>query len=158
MRRGLIILLAGLLVAVAASCGYYMLRVHEPKAMLQGSSPELAWLKEEFALSDAEFERVSQLHEGYMPQCAEMCDRIASKNKELKELLGQAEGVTPEIEQTLEEANALRTECHKNMLRHFFEVSRAMPPAQGKRYLQWVQERTILSDAGMMAEGHQTHE
>jgi hypothetical protein len=33
------------------------------------------------------------------------------------------------------------------MLQHFYEVSRTMPPEQGRRYLAWVQERTILADS-----------
>jgi hypothetical protein len=39
------------------------------------------------------------------------------------------------------------------MLRHFYEVSRTMPPEEGRRYLQWVQERAFASDAGMMMPG-----
>ncbi len=30
------------------------------------------------------------------------------------------------------------------MMQHFYEVSRAMPPEQGKRYLAWVQSETLL--------------
>jgi hypothetical protein len=30
------------------------------------------------------------------------------------------------------------------MMQHFYEVSRAMPPDQGKRYLTWVQQETLL--------------
>jgi hypothetical protein len=36
------------------------------------------------------------------------------------------------------------------MLRHFYEVSRTMPPEQGRRYLAWVQERTFMCSEGMM--------
>ena len=35
------------------------------------------------------------------------------------------------------------------MLKHFFEVSRTMPPEQGRRYLTWVQEQTCLREQTM---------
>ncbi len=35
------------------------------------------------------------------------------------------------------------------MLKHFFEVSRAMSPEQGRRYLAWVQEQTCLREQMM---------
>lgn len=158
MKRGLVILLLGIAVAIGGFCAFYMSAVHRQKAALHGNAPELAWLKDEFELSDAEWQRVAQLHDGYLPKCAEMCERINKKNAELKQLLGSAEAMTPGIEAKLREANELRVECHRNMLAHFFEVSRAMPPAQGKRYLQWMHDRTILHPAGAMVEGHQTHD
>jgi hypothetical protein len=33
------------------------------------------------------------------------------------------------------------------MLQHFYDVSRTMPPEQGKRYLAWVQQQTVASDS-----------
>ena len=55
--------------------------------------------------------------------------------------------MTPQIESLLNESAQLRAECQAKMLQHFYEVSRAMPPAQGKRYLAWVHQQTILSDS-----------
>ncbi|MBA4149626.1 MAG: hypothetical protein H0X66_16060 [Verrucomicrobia bacterium] len=158
MRRPIIILLSGIVLAVAAFCGFYFSTTAYQRSMLQSDAPELAWLKQEFHLSDSEFQRVSQLHEGYLPHCAEMCSRIAAKNEELETLLKTAETLTPEIEEKLREANDLRFECQRGMLQHFFQVSRAMPPEQGKRYLEWVQQRTLLGHGGMMSESHGAHE
>jgi hypothetical protein len=59
--------------------------------------------------------------------------------------------MTPEIEAAVAESARLRGECQRNMLKHFYEVSRTMPPEQGRRYLAWVQERTCLSGEGMMS-------
>ncbi len=39
------------------------------RAEMCSPAPELAWLKQEFKLDDAQFERVRQLHAGYLPQC-----------------------------------------------------------------------------------------
>jgi hypothetical protein len=63
--------------------------------------------------------------------------------------LDQTNALTPEIEKTLSEAAELRLECQRAMLKHFIEVSKTMPPSQGKRYLVWVEEKTFLPDYGM---------
>jgi hypothetical protein len=107
----------------------------------------LAWLKKEFHLSDDEFTRISKMHESYLAGCAERCRQIDERNAELKRLLAATNTVTLEIERVLGESAQLRAECQKQMLQHFYEVSRTMPVEQGRRYLDWVQEQTILSDS-----------
>src|SRR5438067_2141704 len=82
--------------------------------------------------------QVVQLHDAYRPQCAEMCRRIDEQNARVQQLLAATNAVTPEIKEALAEAARLRAECETAMLQHFYEVSRQMPPAQGKRYLVWV--------------------
>jgi Spy/CpxP family protein refolding chaperone len=149
MRRSASILAAGLLLGVAAYICFYAAGTASHPAMSSGDVPETAWLKREFRLSDADFKRITELHAAYQPQCAEMCRRIDAKNAELEELLSKAATLTPEIELKLEEAGQLRVQCQKNMLRHFLEVSRSMPPEQGARYLAWVTEKTLLPDHKM---------
>lgn len=158
MLRSITILAAGLAVGGAAYLCLYSAATSSRREMLQGKNPELLWLKKEFNLSDAEFERVSRLHEGYLPQCAEMCQRIEAKNAALRQSLAQTNVLTAEIERQLEEASQLRLECQKRMLQHFYEVSRTMKPEPGKRYLAWVQERTFLPDHGMAHDPERVHE
>ena len=112
--------------------------------MDQSSHPELAWLKHEYHLTDAQFAQVAQLHDAYRPKCAEMCRRIDDQNAKVQQLLASTNTVTPEIKQALTKAAQLRVECQSAMMQHFYEVSRAMPPEQGKRYLSWVQQDTLL--------------
>lgn len=107
------------------------------------STDELVWLRDEFRLGDAEFARIRQLHDGYMPKCDEMCRRIGTANRELSELLAANTNVTAAVTQKLAEVSALRAECQANMLRHFFEISHAMPPAQGDRYLAEMKRLTL---------------
>jgi hypothetical protein len=90
-----------------------------------------------------------------------MCRRIAAKNTEIRDLLSQAKTVTPEIERKLAEAAQIRADCQKQMLQHFYQVSQTMPPTQGKRYLEWIQEKTFLAGYGMMHQpppSHPAHE
>lgn len=149
MNRGAIILLMGLVAAVTAYCALYYGRTHEERKLLEAPAPELAWLKKEFQLSDAEFERVAKLHDGYLPRCEELCRQIAGRNRELKQLVASTNVDARAVEEKLKEVGELRVQCQKNMFNHFLEVSRQMPPEQGKRYLQWVQQQTLAPEHGM---------
>jgi hypothetical protein len=146
MRRAWLIVVGGLVLALAAYFGAYYACTARSHSLESTNSPELAWLKDEFHLTNEEFARINQMHEAYLAGCAERCRRIDEKNADLKRLLASTNAVTPQIEQTLGEAARLRAECQKQMLQHFYEVSRTMPEEQGKRYLDWVQAQTILSD------------
>lgn len=157
MKRSWVILAMGSVLAVAAFLGFYYLGTASSRKLERSPEPELAWLQQEFHLSDAEFNRLSEMHQGYLEACAERCRKIDEVNARLKELLAATNSITPEIEQTLAQAAQLRAKCQAEMLRHFYEVSHAMPPEQGKRYLAWVQAQTILPDTHSQM-GHGGHE
>ena len=149
MKRGLLILIFGLLTAAVAYFCSYQVGISAARKLQKTDQPELAWLQQEFKLSDQEFKRISELHAAYLPHCAEMCRRIDEQNTKLRNLLAAADQMTGEIEAAIAESARLRGECQRDMLNHFFEVSRTMPPEQGKRYLAWVQERTLPATTGM---------
>jgi hypothetical protein len=155
MKRAVGILIMGLVVAMAGYCALYYSATREQRQILESPAPELAWLKREFQLGGTEFERVAKLHEGYMPRCAEFCRRIAEKNSELQQLVASTNINSAAVEQKLQEAGELRVQCQQNMFKHFLEVSRQMPPAQGWRYLQWVGQRTLTPEHDM-ARRHDT--
>ena len=106
-------------------------------------------MKKEFNLSAAEFARVSELHEAYLPRCKERCRHIAELNDRLLQLVTSGTEMTPEIEKLLTERGKMRSDCQAEMLKHFFAVSRTMPPDQGKRYLVWVRNQTCLAEQVM---------
>ena len=150
MRRKLQILGLGVIVAALAYAGFYFAGTARSRQMLQSPQPELAWLKQEYHLSDADFARLSQLHDAYLPKCAERCQRIATLNQRLDQALQGASAMTPEIRNLLAERARMLADCQAEMLEHFFEVSRAMPPEQGRRYLAWVQRKTCLQESAMV--------
>jgi hypothetical protein len=154
MKRSLVILVAGVGVAVLGYCGIYYAGTARYCCPEPGKAPELAWLKQEFHLGDAEFARISEMHEQYLRGCAERCHRIDIKNEELARLLAATNSITPEIEKALGDSALLRAECQKKMLEHFYQVSQTMPPEQGKRYLAWVQSKTVLSDTHSEMQHH----
>ena len=149
MRKAIVILVLGLVAAVAGYSAFHFFGTACNQEMLDEKAPELAWLKKQFRLTDAEYVRITELHDAYLPACRERCHRIAAKDAELKELLTKTNSFSPEIERKLAEAAQLRFECQLAMLKHFYAVSQTMPLAQGQRYLAWVQEKTFLSDHGM---------
>ena len=154
MKKSAVILLLGLALGAAGFTGFYYLGTASSRDMLREQQPELAWLKQEFKLSDTEFARVSRLHAAYLPQCAARCRRIEEQNQRLRQLLVQATNVTPEIQGLLAERAKMRADCEAEMLKHFIEVSRTMPPEQGRRYREWVEEQTFLRGEGMEQQHH----
>ena len=124
MRRSLLVVLA-MLMASAALVGFSSMVTRRLCAQhLVNPADDLAWLRREFRLGDAEMQRVCQLHEGYLPKCRELCERMAARKKQLQAALQAGPGFTP-------------------MLRHFYEVSQAMPREQGLRYLAEMQRLTL---------------
>jgi len=143
MKRSPIILLLVLVAGVAVFAASYVLAQRLCVKRVASSADELAWLRQEFRLSEAELTRIRELHDGYLPKCAEMCQQIAAKKRELETALAGATNITATAERKLSELGALRAQCQTQMLRHFSEVSQAMPPEQGRRYLVEMQ-RLIL--------------
>jgi hypothetical protein len=154
MKKGAPILLLGLILGAGAFAGFYCLGTASSRSMMRDPQPELAWLKQEFKLSDAEFARITALHEAYLPLCAKRCRVIAEQNAQLKELLAKDPTVTPEVQKLLADRASMRAQCESEMIKHFQQVSRAMPPEQGRRYLAWVQEQTVLRPSAMEARHH----
>lgn len=131
------------------------------------STDDLAWLHDEFHLSDAEMANIRELHEGYLPKCGELCVQIAKKKLELQNALAGTTNVTDEAKTKLAELAQLRAQCQAQMLQHFMEVSRAMPPEAGRRYLAEMQrltlgfhediEQSMSSMTNMSMPGHEHH-
>ena len=95
MKRGLLILALGVAGAVAAYCCFYLTGTATSRGWLRSPEPELAWLRHEFRLSDAEFDRVARLHAGYRPRCQERCRQIEALNRQLADQLAGATQLTP---------------------------------------------------------------
>ena len=144
MKRSLALVLTGLVAAVAVFAASHWV-AQKLGARLLTNTDDLDWLRQEFRLSDAEMARIGKLHTGYLPKCAEMCQQIAAKKQELDSVFAGATNVTPAVEKRLTELGGLRAQCQAQMLRHFAEVSQAMPPEQGRRYLAKMRQLTLVS-------------
>jgi hypothetical protein len=145
MKRSLVIIICLLLAGAALFASSFLAGRHLCAACTTKSSDSLDWLRQEFHLSNADMARVRALHEGYMPKCAEMCDQIAAKKQELDQALAGATNITPAVKQKLTELAVLRSQCQAEMLEHFIQVSQAMPPEQGRRYLAQMEQLTVTA-------------
>ena len=143
MKKPILILIIGVLLAAGSYGTLFLARTVQDQA---DTASELLWLRQEFQLTDQEFARIRELHDGYLPDCSRMCARIAAANRELESLVLSTNEVTPEISKKLSEISNIRQECQERMLKHFFAVSRAMPEEQGRRYLAEMRKLTSLSN------------
>jgi hypothetical protein len=163
MNRSLIIVLGALFLGAAVFAGSYYTSRHACRLCQSQPADKLAWLREEFHLNDADMARIHQLHDAYEPQCMEMCMKVAAKRQELETALADGTNVTDTVRQKLTELAEIRAQCQAQMLQHFINVSRAMPPEEGRRYLEEMKKITLgaheeieqsMSDPAGHAHGH----
>jgi len=143
VKRPLLILIIAVLAGSALFAGSYLMSRRVCESCTNESTDSLDWLRQEFHLSDAEMARMHELHDGYLPKCGEMCAQIAAKKKELDDSLAGATNISADAKQKLTELAILRSQCQAQMLQHFIEVSQAMPPEQGRRYLAEMERMTV---------------
>jgi len=145
MKRPLLSIIVAVLAGTALFGSSYFMGRRVCEMCVTRSTDNLDWLRQEFHLNDADMARVRELHNGYMPKCAEMCAQIAAKKQELDDALAGATNISPIAKQKLTELAVLRSQCQAQMLEHFIRVSQAMPPEQGRRYLSEMERLTIGS-------------
>jgi hypothetical protein len=143
MNRSLVILLGALALGAAIFAGAYFTSQRACLMCQTTATDDLAWLQTEFHLSDAKMSRVRKLHADYEPQCMEMCVKIATKKAEVAETLANGTNVTADVQKKLMELGELRAQCQAQMLQHFINVSQAMPPEEGRRYLTEMEKLTL---------------
>lgn len=145
--RSLTILSAGLLAGILAFGTAYWWRTREHRQLLASPGSELAWLRHEFRLDDAQFARVAALHSAYRPTCADLCRRIAEQNRLLQEAALRTNVLTPAVAALVAETGKVRDECRAAMLAHLYAVSREMSPEEGRRYLELMLTETCVVQA-----------
>jgi hypothetical protein len=143
MNRSLIILFGALALGIAIFAGAYCASQRTTMLCCVNPADDLNWLRTEFHLSDTEMARIRELHAGYLPQCGEICQKIAAAKRDLASIVGQSPHLTAEAQVKMNEIATLRMQCQSNMLQHFITVSHAMPPVQGGRYLAEMKKLTL---------------
>jgi len=143
MRRSLLILLAMLLAGVAVFFAGNRIAARLQMRHMAQTTDDLAWLRMEYRLSDAEMSRVRGLHQGYLVVCSNYCERIEARKRELQTALSAGANGPQTLESRLAEIGQLRAQCQVAMLQHFREVSQVMPPEQGRRYLAEMERMTL---------------
>jgi hypothetical protein len=105
---------------------------------------ELVWLRREFHLTDAQFQRIQALHATYVGKCDLTCQRIMNANAALDAAISRNRRVTPEIQQAMGEVARVQQECQQSMLAHnIYEISEQMDPGSAEQYLKMMKQRII---------------
>ena len=147
MNRSLIVVLGALALGAAVFAASYA--GSKRVTVMTCAANDLSWLRDEFHLNAAEMSRIQKLHDGYLPECAKMCNLIAVKKAEVQAALANGTNVTAQAQQELTELAGLRAQCQAQMLRHFITVSQAMPPEEGRRYLAEMERITLGAHAAV---------
>jgi hypothetical protein len=135
--------IGALAAAVITFCGINFFGTRDLREMAKAPNGELEWLRQEFHLSDAQFQKIEALQSAYTPVCNEMCRRIADANSKLDRLVSENTEVTPDLQAAIREAGLVQEECHQHMLAHIYRVSAQMNPADGQNYLRLMKSRVI---------------
>jgi hypothetical protein len=149
MKRPLLILVGAVVLGAAIFAGAFLTGQRTSRLVQEQPADDLNWLRLEFHLGDAELARIRKLHEGYLPQCAATCREIADKKRELEAAGGDGTNLTAAAQLKLQELDQLRARCRAQMLRYFTTVSQAMPPEEGRRYLEKMRALTSATQTQM---------
>jgi len=136
MKKGLFILILALAVGIAAFLAVRSQRQTAHHAVLLDTLPELAWLRTELQLTDAQFRQASELHTAYRPVCAEMCKRITSAHTELERIARTTRSTTPELTAAIQNHARVHAECQQKMLEHLYQTAALLDQKQASRYLE----------------------
>src|SRR5258707_15081716 len=100
--------------------GIYFFCYHRAMASVvvvtpDGTDAELGWLKREFALDSAHYEKVVALHHAYSPVCAEHCTRYVAAHRRLGDLLKNKASWSPERNAAFAEQAPIQSESQSSM-------------------------------------------
>jgi hypothetical protein len=135
MRRGVLVLLLGLLVGVATHLVYF--RLHRPfdADSLDG---QLAWMKSELRLSDAQFARIRELHQASSPRLRALAAQVAQMQQEFAAFENTRRSTDRvdfiEFAQFVEERRAVSRECLASTRRLVIAAAGEMTGPQREHY------------------------
>jgi hypothetical protein len=136
MKRPLFLLLAALLAGLLAYTGVRFWPTAPARGgILLDEMNELAWLKGELALTDAQMEAVARTHHDYRPKCEEMCRKIDEAESRLTEVATRSRTMTPELSEAIHGAARVRAECQEAMIGHLHQTAALLEPEQAEKYL-----------------------
>lgn len=134
-------LLPILLAIAGGMLAYYLMRSHRLAArdeVLLDSLPELTWVKTDLKATDAQFEKLVEMHRAYRPKCVELCRRITAAHEKVEDLARKSRTMTPELDAALREHATTHAECQQAMLKHIYQTAALLDPAPSSRYIETV--------------------
>jgi hypothetical protein len=135
MRRGLLVLLLGLTVGVSSHVIYFRLhRPYDPESL----DGQLAWMKSELQLSDAQFARIRELHEASSPRLRALAAQVAQMQAEFAAFENTRRATDRvdfiEFAQFVETRRNINRECLDSTRRLVMAAANEMTPSQREQY------------------------
>jgi hypothetical protein len=135
MKRGLLVLLLGLAVGVTTHVIYF--RLHRP-ADPESLDGQLAWMKSELRLSDAQYARIRELHEASSPRLRALAAQVAQMQAEFtafENTRRATDGVDfIEFAQFVETRRNINRECLDSTRQLVQAAASEMTPLQREHY------------------------
>ena len=135
--NALIVLLVGAIAFVVTST----FLTHEKVEQMKQPEAELLWLRSAFDLDEASYQKIAALHRKFQPACVQMCDELMASDRKIDRIMTHSEGMTPQLQQALDDAAALDLRCRKHLIHHIYEIAACMKPEQGRRYVELMRSR-----------------
>ena len=138
MNRTLFILLLGLTVGAGAHFAYY--RLHEPNA--DSLDSQLAWMKTELKLNDAQFARIKELHQSSSPRLHALADQVAQLQNEFsafEKMRRTSDRVDfLEFARFVDARRQINRECLDSTRKLVLATAEVMTPPQRQHYIRLI--------------------
>lgn len=135
MTRGTLVLILGLAVGVATNLGYA--RLH-PQFDINSLDGRLAWMKSELKLSDAQFQRIKELHQASSPRLRALAAQVSQMRSEFA-AFERTRRTTDKVDfiefaRYVEARRAVSRECAESTRQLVVATAGEMSPAQREHY------------------------
>jgi len=138
MSRTFSILLLGLVVGLGTHLFYY--RLHEPKA--DSLDNQLAWMKTELNLNEAQYNRIKELHQTSGPRLHALADQVAQLQTEFaafEEMRRTSDRVDfLEFARFVEARRQVNRECLDSTRQLVLATAEVMTPRQRQHYIRLI--------------------
>jgi hypothetical protein len=143
MRRGILVLVLGFAVGVTTHLIYFRLHRAPDPGSLDG---QLAWMKSELNLSDAQFARIRELHEASSPRLRALANQVSQMQAEFAAFENTRRATDRvdfiEFAQFVETRRAINRECLDSTRQLVLAAAGEMTPKQREHYLGIVASTT----------------
>lgn len=95
----------------------------------------LEWLRQEYKVTDAAYQKIVALHQDYFIRCDEMCATMERAHRPLIQRSRRAQSEQAKSA-ALQREKALCENCLDNMVHHLRAVAALMPSTEGERFLK----------------------
>ena len=138
MNRTVLLLLLGLIVGTGTHLAYF--RLHEPAT--DSLDSQLAWMKTDLKLNDAQFTRIKELHQVSSPRLHALADQVAQLQTEFaafEDMRRTSDRVDfLEFARFVEARRQINRECLDSTRQLVLATAEVMTPRQRQHYIRLI--------------------